>query len=50
MMTDLLFKLIFLFALVIPLFTFGLIMIARAVVLWMFIIISPIIFLFTSIK
>jgi len=50
MITDLLFKILFLIALIVPLFTFALIMIARAIVLWMFIIISPIIFLFTSIK
>ena len=50
MITDLMFKTLFLFALIIPLFAFALIMIARAVALWMFIIISPIIFLFTPIK
>jgi len=50
MTTDLLFRFLFLFALIIPLFTFALIMIVRAVVLWMFIVISPIIFLFTSVK
>ena len=47
---NILFKVLFLFALIIPLFTFAIIMIARALVLWMFIIISPIVFLFTSIK
>jgi len=47
---DLMFKTFFLIALIIPLLTFAIILIARVVVLWMFIIISPIVFLFTSIK
>ena len=47
---DLIFKFFFLIALIIPLLTFAIILIARVVILWMFIIISPIVFLFTSIK
>ncbi len=43
-------KLLFLFALVIPLFTLAVLLIVRVVALWMFIIISPIVFLFTSVK
>ncbi len=50
MLWDLIFKLFFLVALIIPLLTLAIILIVRAVFLWMFIIISPIIFLFTPIK
>ena len=50
MIWDLIFKLFFLLALIIPLLTLAVILIVRAVFLWMFIIISPIIFLFTPIK
>ena len=50
MSMELILKLLFLFALVIPLFTLAILLIVRVVVLWMFIIISPIVFLFTSVK
>lgn len=50
MLWDLIFKLFFLLALLIPLLTLAIILIVRAVLLWMFIIISPIVFLFTPIK
>lgn len=47
MATDVIMKLIFLFALIIPLFTLAIILIIRTVILWMFIIVSPLVFLFT---
>lgn len=47
---DVIFKFAFLLALIIPLFTLAIILIVRTVLLWMFIVISPIIFLFTPIK
>ena len=50
MIWDVIFKLFFLLALIIPLFTLAVILIVRAVFLWMFIVVSPIIFLFTPIK
>ena len=50
MIMSLIMNSIFLFAMVIPLFTLAVILIVRVVILWMFIIISPIVFLFTSVK
>lgn len=50
MIWDVIFKFILLFALLIPLFTLAIILIVRAVFLWMFIVISPLVFLFTPIK
>ena len=50
MTMELILKLLFLFALVIPLFTLAVLLVVRVVVLRMFIIISPIVFLFTSVK
>ena len=50
MIWDIIFKLFFLLAIIIPLLTLAVVLIVRAVFLWMFIVISPIIFLFTPIK
>lgn len=50
MIWDVILKLFFLLALLIPLLTLAVILIVRGVLLWMFIVISPIIFLFTPIK
>jgi len=47
---EILFKLIFLIALLIPLFVLTIILVVRVVYIWMYIVVSPFIFLFTSLK
>lgn len=50
MASDVVLKLIFLVALLIPLLTLAIVLIVRAVMLWFYIILSPLIFLFTPLK
>lgn len=50
MAADVVLKLIFLIALLIPLITLAIILIVRAVMLWFYIILSPLVFLFTPLK
>jgi hypothetical protein len=47
---ETLLKLIFLLALFVPLITLAVILVVRAAFLWMYIVVSPIIFLFTPLK
>jgi len=50
MLWETLFKLIFLLALVIPLLVLAVILVVRVVLIWIYIVISPFIFLFTPLK
>ena len=50
MLTEFIMKFIFLIALLVPLLAFAIIMVVRTVFLWMYIVVSPLIFLFTPLK
>ncbi len=50
MIMEVLLKLIFLLVLIIPLIVLAIILVVRAVLLWLYIVISPFIFLFTPLK